>query len=107
MTSLLLRAVSYPREAGPHEKRKYRETSETKLDPKKPPKTDWRAFDALSEEEALMDAVGELRYAHPRRRSLSRTSGQRRRRFVPCSIRPKGMLATALLWPQPLAPAPF
>jgi len=34
--------------SGPHEKRKWHEVQ---LNPKKPPKTDWRAFDAMSEEE--------------------------------------------------------
>ena len=36
------------RGAEPHEKGKYRRF---KLDPKKPPKSDWRAFDAMTEEE--------------------------------------------------------
>ena len=42
--------------AEPHEKKKYHEI---KLNPKKPAKTDWRAFDAMSEEKRHRAAVSD------------------------------------------------
>ena len=50
------KAVISARGAALHEKRRI---TRFKLDPKKPPKTDWRAFDAMSEEERHRAALSD------------------------------------------------